>query len=80
MQADCGCIKGTIGPVDRVEVDFDYRFDYGEKPIEGSASISLYEFMIEYSLTPEVINKNVATNSHEQGMLHLKVNELKLSA
>ena len=83
MQADCGCIQGTIGPVDKVEVVFDYSFNYDdhyEKPIEGSASISLYELTIDYILTPEAVDKNAGLKSQEQGMLHLKVNDFKFSA
>ena len=81
MQAECGCIMGAIGPVDKIELVFDYTFDFGEEPIEGSASVTMYDFMARYTVTPEVIDKvEDFIYSHEQGMLHLKVNDFNFSA
>lgn len=67
IQAECACIQGTIGPVERLELLFDYEFDqeYDEDQIAGTATISLYDFAASYTLTPEVVNIDESFSFHE---------------
>ena len=82
MEAKCGCIKGSIGAVDKlvVSVDYDFNFDLHQEPIRGTASATLYDFRAEYTVTPTVTNIDEAFSFHEQGMLHLSFDAFKISA
>ena len=82
MDADCRCVRGSIGPVDKVVLSFDYSAELGAKEsTSGSANITLYDLTLEYSVSPEVIQ--VASDylsDSQEGALHLKVNRVNLSA
>lgn len=73
LQAECQCITGTIGPVDKVALAFDYSFKFDGEPIVGTATVTLYDFKLEYKLVPEVRDfDSEYVFYHEQGMLHLR--------
>ena len=81
LEAECQCIKGKIGPVDKVSLGFDYSFRLNGEPIEGSATITMYDFVLEYNLVPEVVEiDSEYVYYHEQGMLHLRADEFNFSA
>ena len=84
MKADCACFLGSVGKVEKVDVTFDYSIGLLEDEsldMKGSAQLTLYDFMAEYRITPEVIDKvEDGSSFHESGMLHLKLDELNLSA
>ena len=51
------------------------------EPIEGSASVTLYDFMVKYSMRPLVRDKGDALKYHEEkGMLYLEIADFDLSA
>ena len=76
MRADCQCIEGSIDKVDKIDLIFDYAI----ADIEGAAEVTLYDFQAMYNMTPEVTKIDESVAFHEQGMLHLKINELNLAA
>ena len=87
MRADCHCIIGSIGAVDKVDIVFDYQLESGklgggaEETIEGSASVTLYDFMVKYSMRPLVRDKGDALKYHEEkGMLYLELADFDISA
>ena len=83
IQAECGCIKGTIGPVERLELLYDYEFDLAfddEGPIKGTATVSMYDFEASYTFIPEVVNIDESFSFHEQGMLNFRVDDFAISA
>ena len=84
MKADCACFLGSVGKVEKVDVTFDYSIGLLEDEsldMKGSAQLTLYDFMAEYRITPEVIDRvEDGSSFHESGMLHLKLDELNLSA
>ena len=76
MRADCHCIEGTIDQVDKIDLIFDYAIG----DIEGAAEVTLYDFQAMYNMTPEVTKVDEDVAFHDQGKLHLKINELNLAA
>ena len=58
IQAECKCIKGSFGPVDKIELAFDYEFaqSLDTDPIKGRATVTMYGFEAEYTVTPTIIN------------------------
>ena len=82
IQAECACIKGNIGPVDKIELAFDYEFaqSLDTEPLKGRANVTMYGFEAEYTVTPSVVNIDDSYSYHEQGMLYLKLNDFKPKA
>lgn len=83
MKADCQCIEGSIGKVDKIDLIFDYAIGGSEKldPIQGSAELTLYDFQAFFRVTPEMTKTgDDSVSLHEQGMLHLKLDNINMSA
>lgn len=80
MDAKCKCMKGKIGPVDQIHFSFDYKFFWSDESLEGSAQMTIHDFMAEYQITPKVIDKVDEAMFKEEGMLHLEVNSFNISA
>ena len=82
VQAECRCIKGSIGSVDKMVMAFDYEFasslDFDS--ISGNASVTFYGFSIDYTVKPTVVNIDEAFSFHEQGMLYLQLDEFQARA
>ena len=80
MREDCACIAGSIGPVDRIDLVFDYTVNWEGDELEGTASIIMFDFAANFKIAPEVKDKDAAFSFHESGMLHLRVDEFQISA
>ena len=76
----CKCIEGSFGPVDRLELSFDYQFDYVgiAAPITGSAEMSLFNLQMDYKLKPQMVNGPGSELLHDKGQLYLELKDLKM--
>ena len=66
--------------MDKIDLSFEYSFLWDDESLEGTANASLYDFLADYQLTPQVINKVDQFSYNEEGMLHFRVDKFNLSA
>ena len=46
-------IAGEIGPIDSIDVTFDYLLhDHGQEILQGSAAVTIHDFVANYVITP----------------------------